>query len=206
MKLFMVNKYVGNLLWAAGLLWAVLLLNACARQPMQFYMLDAEAEAAPVATGGTLPPGMTVGLGPVHLPQYLNRPQMVIETADNQYSLDEQHRWAERLDENVARSLSQQLAARLEPIQLLRFPWSHRQAPDYQVSVDIQILHQAADGYSRLQGQWQIRHQEQPVLGRRFNCRLAASDGVNGIVKAQSLCLSRLGLAIEEGLRESIKP
>jgi uncharacterized lipoprotein YmbA len=181
----------------------MLLLTACASPPIEFYMLDATGEADKPGFDSRLPQGLIIGVGPVHLPEYLNRPQLVIETAENQYRLDERHRWAERLDENVARSLFQQLSAGLVGVQMLRYPWSYRQIIDYQISVDILAFHQAADGFSHLQAQWRIRQQEQNVLVRSFNCKLPADvDNPSDIVKVQSVCLFRLGVEIEAGLAE----
>ena len=138
----------------------------------------------------------------MHLPEYLDRPQIVTEVSENQYQLDERHRWAERLDENIGRTLSQFLADRLGVEQIVRFPWPQKQTIDYQVLITVLELHQAADGNSKLLAQWQIRHKEQTALIKRFDCSLPAAIAVESIVKAQSTCLGRLGGEIETGLRQ----
>ncbi|MDD4914193.1 MAG: PqiC family protein [Methylococcales bacterium] len=201
----MVNKRIDCLTPNRFLLLAALLLNGCASHtPMAFYMLDAEAEAGQAESASALPQNLAVGLGPVHLPEYLNRPQIVVEISENQYRLDEHNRWAERLDENIARTLSRQLAARLGLAYIIRYPWPYRQPMDYQIGMDILLFHQGADGYSHLQTQWQIRRQEQNLLSRQFTCSLPAGDNVNDRVKVQSVCVARLGLEIENGLRELV--
>ncbi len=185
------------------LLISALLLSGCAgNAPLQFYMLNAETDRAENSLFLPLNKQTVLGLGPIHLPDYLDRPQIVVAVGENQYKLDEQHRWAERLDQNIGRALAQLLADRTGVEQVVRFPWAQKQQIDYQVSIDILKFHQAADGHSRLQAQWQIKHQEQTELSKRFDCSVAAKEDADAIVKAQSICLGRLGLDIVTGLRQ----
>lgn len=202
MRLSMANK--SNL---ACLLVLSVCLTACLGQTqLQFFMLETPAGQLNPVAAGTLSKTTLVGLGPIHLPEYLNRPQMVVAVGENQYQLDEQHRWAERLDQNVSRVLAQQLAAKLGLEQVIRHPWPQRQVLDYQVSLDVLQFHQTASGESRFDAQWQIRQQEQIRLARHFNCTLPAdsADPVQ-VVKAQSGCLAKLAEQISLGFAE-IRP
>jgi uncharacterized lipoprotein YmbA len=179
-----------------------LLLNGCAgNTPMQFYMLNADD---PATDTSNLPfdRRLVVGLGPIHLPDYLNRPQIVVEVSKNQYRLDEHHRWAERLDQNIGRALARSLAGRLDVEQVVRHPWPQKQHVDYQVGIDILVFHQSADGQSRLQAQWQIKNQELLLRSRQFDCSLISTDDPDAIVTAQSACLGRLGTDIAAELRQ----
>lgn len=202
MRLFMANKssLVCLLVFSVG-------LSGCLGQSqLQFFMLETPTALLNSVAASTLAKTTVVGLGPIHLPEYLDRPQMVVAVGDNQYQLDEQHRWAERLDQNVSRVLAQQLASHLGLEQVIRHPWPQRQVLDYQVSVDVLQFHQTAGGNSRLDAQWQIRQQEQIRLARHFNCSLPAdsADPVQ-VVKAQSGCLAQLAGQISAGFAE-IRP
>ncbi|WP_347988928.1 PqiC family protein [Methylomonas sp. AM2-LC] len=180
-----------------------LMLSACSsHSPVEFYMLNAETSVDTPSPSVAFNSKLLIGIGPIHVPEYLNRPQMVIAKSENQYVLDEQHRWAENLTENINRSIAQFLAKRLGVEQILRYPWSQRQQIDYQVSVDIFQFHQNADQHSQLNAQWQIKHQEQTLLTHNFSCDVAAQSQPEAIVAAQSTCLSNLGLEIEAGLRQ----
>jgi len=46
----------------------------------------------------------TIGLGPIRLPELLDRPQIVIRTGSNRLQLAEDRRWAESLAENISAS------------------------------------------------------------------------------------------------------
>jgi uncharacterized lipoprotein YmbA len=187
------------------LLAACLLLSACSHEPAKFYLLNANSSNVPSTASPAINGQFLIGLGPIHVPDYLNRPQIVIAQSANQFSLDEQNRWAEPLAENISRSLGQFLAQRLGVEQLVRFPWPTRQVVDYQVSIDIFEFHQGPDQQSHLEAQWQLKHQEQVVQSQPFSCAIAASNQAAEIAQAQSGCLTRLGLVIESDIREQEK-
>lgn len=187
------------------LLFSVLVSGCASKQNTQFYMLNANTGIEANMPNSAFNRNLQIGLGPVHLPEYLNRPQLVVEVSENQYQLDDQHRWAEGLDQNISRALTQLLTSRLGVEQIRRYPWATRQAPDYQIGIDILQFHQGADGNSRLQAQWTLKHQEQIVLGKRFECSIASQVEAGAMVKAQSACLVRLGLDIEVGLRDVLQ-
>ncbi|QWF71491.1 membrane integrity-associated transporter subunit PqiC [Methylomonas paludis] len=199
----MVNNFLVGWGRKSAVLLGISILSACSYTPeMQFYMLNSDPALNVAPQSPLAHKNLVIGLGPLHFPDYLDRPQLVVEVAPNQYRLDEHQRWAERLEQNVSRVLAQFLAERLGVNQVLRYPWPQRQQLDYQVLVDVLEFHQAADGYSHLQALWQIRHQEQTLAAKQFNCRLAAADNAAAIVKAQSSCLTQLGADIEVGLRQ----
>ena len=180
-----------------------LLLGACsAPAPVELYMLKADADPRAATGAQPIDSRLLVGLGPVHLPEYLNRLQLVREVGSHRYQLDEQHRWAEHLDQNIGRALSQQLAGLLGVEQIVLHPWPAKPAVDYQIGVDILEFHQGPDGLNRLQAQWQIRHREQVQLSKRFQCAIASSAEAEAAVSAQSRCLGRLGVEIDAGLRQ----
>jgi len=183
------------------ILFSVMLLNACSRAPMQFYMLSAE-NGTPASTTA-LPAGTVLGLGPIRLPTYLDRPQLVTALSEHQYQLDEHHRWAERLDENIARALGLSLAKQLGVEQVVRYPWQPRQRIDYQLSFDILELHQTAAGQSRLAVQWQLKKAEQTAIGKRFECSEVAAEDAEAIVAAQSRCLARFSEELANAVRQA---
>lgn len=195
MRLFMANKQCGLVISLA------LLLSACGgTSPMRFYML--EAPLAKANQQAVLNKNTVIGLGPIHLPEYLDRPQMVVAMGENQYQFDEKNRWAERLDQNLSRVLAQQLAADLGVEQVVRHPWAPRQTIDYQITLDVLTFHQTASGDNRLSAQWQIKQQDQTLLTKRFECAINAdASQTAAMVKAQSQCVGQLGEAMVSGVQ-----
>ena len=54
--------------------------------------------------------GPVIGVGPITVPKYLDRPQIVTRSGRNQLALGEFDRWAEPLQDNVLRVLAENLA------------------------------------------------------------------------------------------------
>jgi hypothetical protein len=99
----------------------LMLLAACATgtsAPSRFYVLaPLEApEAEP-----QLAPGercLAIGIGPVEIPAYLDRPQIVTRLSNNELNLAEFDKWAEPLRDNLIRVLAENISSLLctEPI------------------------------------------------------------------------------------------
>ncbi|MDD5271753.1 MAG: PqiC family protein [Methylovulum sp.] len=184
---------------------SVLLLSACMHhdsKPIQFYRLTADVGLS-TPPPAPIPEGM-IGLGPIHIPDYLNRPQMMVGLTEHQFKLAEHHRWAERLDQNIALALFKALPDQLGSNRMIRYPWPQRQVVDYQISIDIVEFHVDANGQSRLIAQWSIKHNDQTIIDKRSVYQAAASTSdYDTMVTAQSLCLSQLGQEIAATLRKN---
>lgn len=81
--------------------------------------------------------GLTIGIGPVSIPEYCSRPQMVVWGKDGFLSLAQFDRWAEPLEEAVARTVTQNLLNLVPKANILIFPWSASLMVKYQVVLRI---------------------------------------------------------------------
>jgi uncharacterized protein len=120
-------------------------------QPTRFYTLaavpDAPGEALPA-----LPPDLTVGIGPVTLPPYLDRPQLVTRAGSNRAVLAEFDSWVEPLQGMFARVLAENLTLLLGTDDVLMLP--QRRALDYQVEVDVTRFDVDTGGNAVLDARW----------------------------------------------------
>ncbi len=182
-------------------------ITACVHEtkPVEFYRLSADVGLKQNKKTVGNSKNVIIGLGPIRVPEYLNRPQILTAISDNQYFLSEEHRWAERLDQNILLALYQVLPTQLNTEHVLRYPWSQRQEIDYQVSIDILDLTIDAQGQSHLIAQWSIKPKDKPDIDKRFECILPASTFDYGLmVKAQSQCLTQLGQVLAKSLNDLI--
>ena len=176
---------------------AALLLASCAQPSKKVYVLTA---SGPVPSGG----GVGIGVGPVTLAEYLDRPNLVIQESANQLAVAEDHRWAGDLSSTVARVTAANLGRRLGTGNVRTYPWQNDGEIRYQVTLDIRQLHSGADGFAVLEAGW--RAYSLPDRGlkvsRTFTDREPlASDGYDAMVAAQSRLLERLADSIAAGLR-----
>ena len=86
----------------------LLVLAACSSPPRErFYTLD--APEPPAAAQGA----PSIAVGPVTVPDLVDRPQIVVRGGPNQVHIVEQARWAEPLRSAIARVVAANLAAEL---------------------------------------------------------------------------------------------
>lgn len=178
-----------------ALLFALLalLLSGCARsQPTAWYQLDA---AAPRQSADTVVARrMSIGLGPLVLPEIVNRPQIVTRSGASRVELADRHRWAEPLQDNIARVLRENLAILLGSEQIVAYPWSRDSGVDYQVAIEIVRFEGEGLAQARLEALWSVldREGKTVVPQRRSRHEVpAATADHEGLVAAFSEALSR---------------
>jgi uncharacterized protein len=100
---------------------------------------------------------LTIGVGPVDFPDYLRRLPVVTRVGPTQVDLSDERRWAEPLDKNFTRVLSENLATLLHTQRIEKYPWSLRTKVDYQIEIHVQRFETTGDGQSQLIASWIIR-------------------------------------------------
>ncbi len=79
----------------------------------------------------------TIGVGPIYLPAYLDRPQIVTRVNPNELKFAELDNWAEPLKDNVTRVLVENLSRLLCTDAVVIFPWKKSSPIDYQIDIKI---------------------------------------------------------------------
>ena len=133
---------------------ALALLAGCSRSPrVTFYTLNATAapEAAAPATGSS------VAIGPVTLPELLDRPQLVVRIDANRVDILEIHRWAAPLKSEIPRIIAEDLAVLLKPARVSTYPQNAGMDADYRVQVDIQRFEMTDGKGVALDALWSVR-------------------------------------------------
>jgi len=183
----------------------LLFLGGCVRtKPSKFYRLSAV-----VSVGSTIPaadaePDFVVGVGPVKLPQYLDRPHMVTSASGNEYEIHEFDRWAEPLGDNIASVLGEDLSKLLGPDRVTVFPWIDATGIDYQVVVEVISFEGKPGGKVVLNAQWKIIgvKEEKELLRRKSSLSgSAGGEGYDALVAAQSRLLGDLSAEIEQAIQ-----
>jgi uncharacterized lipoprotein YmbA len=100
---------------------------------------------------------LSIGVGPIGFPDYLRRLAVVTRVAPNRIDLSDETRWAEPLDKNFTRVLSENLATLLNTQRIEKYPWALATKVDYQVEIDVQRFETTSDGQSQLIASWIIR-------------------------------------------------
>jgi len=135
----------------SGWVWTLGALAACSLltprpDPSRFFTLTPIAES-----GDTSAPlrGRVLGLGPITLPQYLDRPELVARVGPNEVRKAVSDYWAGSLQKQFAGTLSQNLQSLVAPSSIVPYPWYAGSPPDVAVEVDVLELERGPDGQWR---------------------------------------------------------
>jgi uncharacterized protein len=204
------RKIVRRLL---GLIVCLSLTGCAVSDPTQFYTLT-QAGAPPVertATASTAESGVgqttnvSIGVGPVMIPAYLDRRQIVIRTGADQVELSAFHRWAEPLEDGMARILAEEIAARVPTERVVTFPWRGvvARAIQYQVVVTVVRFDGHEGGDVTLDTRWRILDSQGGEQAFRRSTVIEASKapGHEPIVAAMTRALVSLGREIALEIR-----
>lgn len=117
----------------------------------QFFVLNAVA-----VESGTATP-IHIGLGPVSLPSYLDRPEMARRVDPNQIAYDAEARWAESLQGNFQRTVAANLVLLLHPTRIEYFPWYRTAKFDAIVTIAVSRFEEQPNGTVALMVRWTVR-------------------------------------------------
>jgi uncharacterized lipoprotein YmbA len=134
------------------------LLTAPKTIQTQFFVLNAVAPA----TGARA--DISIGLGPVTIPSYLDRPAMARRVDEYQIAYDPSLRWAEPLQDNFQRVVAANLVQLIGPQRILLYPWVRSAALDVFVTVAVARFEQQPDGSLLLEARWVVRDRADVLL------------------------------------------
>jgi len=192
---------------AVALAVAPLIVSGCtASKPSRFYVLT-PLEASKEATGAK---GPVLGVGPVVIPQYLDRPEIVTRSNDNRLDLAEFDQWGGRIGDNITRVLAENLSGLLKTDRVSIYPWTDSSALADQVTVDITQFERDQSGAVTLTAFWTIADVQSGKvrLNGRSNIQKAIAPAAAGaasaydpIVAAMSEALASLSQEIATAIK-----
>jgi uncharacterized lipoprotein YmbA len=132
---------------------------------------------------------MLVGMGPIRFPGYLDRQEVVIRSAQNRFEVSENDRWAEPLEENFARILSENLAVLLNTDLITVHPWTAINRPRYHVEIEVLRFEVNSERNAQLLARWTVldgADRKVAVLRESRALRNAKDKSTDGSVAALS--------------------
>lgn len=165
----------------------------------KFYVLSPFPDSKTGKQAAAFESDVAVGIGPIDLPQYLNRPEIVTRASPNQLDLAEFDRWADSLRQNFSRTLTENLSFLLSTHHVAVFPWDGATPIDYQVEVEVNRFEGDADGNAVLTARWSIfgkDGRELLVRKRSHFSEPAGAGDYEALVSAMSRTLANLSREI----------
>ena len=127
-----------------------------AKRRSKFYLLTPTADtAAPAQAAAATSGNFTLGLGPIKLPPYLDRPEVVTRAAPNRLELSKEDRWGESIQNGFTSAIERDLAAQAGATVIV-FPWYNTVHINMQVQIDVYRFETDANGTATLSAKWTI--------------------------------------------------
>lgn len=165
----------------------------------------------PMEPASATPPvprsSLALEIMPVHLPESLQRPQLVTEISPGVLKLLEAHRWGNGLDKDLQRVLVENLTLLTGSHAVVAFPYGERAKATHRLEVNVHRLDGQPGGTLTLQATWMVsRPQGGPALLLRRTTLQRPIQGpdADALVAAHNLILGDLSREIAAELKALI--
>lgn len=185
---------------------AVAVLAGCAQQPDPnlYVMSPSQAAGGNVGNSGTEPVKAVLR---VHLPEYLDRREIVSRSGANELVVNKDDRWAEPLDESVPRVLAENLSNHIPGARVVVPSEAVGEDVPYEYLVSLDAYEPDGKGNVVMRGRWHLRDERKGLVvaeGRIDEHRPLASNAAPEIVAALNESLNDAGRQIAESTVENV--
>jgi uncharacterized lipoprotein YmbA len=138
--------------------------SGCAgSRPSKFYTLNSLDAHGNLSKMALQERGIAVAIGPVAIPDYLDRPQILTRSGPRELELAEFDRWAGSLEQDVSRVLAENLSGLLAPDNVIVLRWGRDAYPypaKYRVGVDVTRFEGTIGKSVILAARWSVSREE----------------------------------------------
>jgi len=166
------------------------LLTGCISVPTstepRFYMLQA-LDKSEVKNHYQIASGTVIAVGPVRIPHYLDRPQIVSQNKNTTLEFAQFDRWGEPLNQSFKRVISEDLSLMLPEADIEKYPYNSLIPVKYQVIFEVLEMKNDINGETSLSVQWSIidvKYNKVMVNKKSLFSRPVDPKDYQGLVKA----------------------
>ena len=147
-----------------------------------------------------------IGLGPVALPEYLDRAAIVTRVSNTRLVVNESHRWAGTLHADIVRVLASNLERHHQVKEVVIFPWASRIEPDFRFKVEIKTFEGGLGDNVTLEAVWSLTSTKSGQMALRRVSLIQEKSNVNGmegLVAAMGSAISGLSREMAEAIEKT---
>ncbi len=177
----------------AGFVCLLLLAGCAARTPEVSYYSLSSMGPFEGSVHNMVKSDISLGIGPVTIPDYLKRAQIATRLGDNRFRFDEFHRWSGLFEENIVTVVGNNLGILLGTDKIASYPWLDYFTPDYRIIIQFQQFDGNLQGEAKLIARWAISDstgQTMLASGRSEMSVPLAEATYLGLVEANSRLLA----------------
>ena len=187
---------------------AIFVVSACSSSPPVRYFslnpIDADFRQDP-------DDAVMLGLGPIRMPDYLNRSQIVWRGANAEMRVNQFSRWSEPLAKSLLRIVSTDVDNLLQGVVVVVFPYEPfvRDQVDYRLVGDVNRFDAESTGQVVLEVQWGVAEVDGrvvvPVRRNRYQAQAATAGDPVDVVKAMNDALAQFSRDVASKLEAAIQ-
>ena len=181
-------------------LFALGLAAGCLRgtPPPDYYTLSAAGGASAAALAER--PGLGLAVGPIEIPRYVDRPELVTRVGAHGLVPWNEHRWGGSLRTDLLDAVARDLGALLGTLRVVVYPAEARFPVHYRVLIDFRALDVEPERAVLLHAVWTVAGADGRALLVQESSfeEPVASPGFEDLVAAQRSALGRLDREIAE--------
>ncbi|BAN27922.1 PqiC family protein [Caballeronia insecticola] len=184
---------------------AMAILAGCTSPRASFYRLSADPSLS-AATARA--PQRPVIVGPVTVPDLVDRPQIVTRNTNNEVALNEYARWGEPLRSSVADAIAGDLAVLLGSNRVAVASRAVADPQAYRVRVDIQQFESVPGDAVAIDAQWSVRRfgDDNALNGRSLVREPVTGPDFDALVAAHSRALASVSRDIATAIERDPLP
>jgi uncharacterized protein len=181
------------------------MLAGCSSPPASFYHLSADPSLTAATTRASSQP---VIVGPVTVPDLVDRPQIVTRSTNNQVAFNEYARWGEPLKSSIADAIAGDLALLLGSDRVAPASRSIADAQAWRVRVDIQQFESVPGDAVAIDAQWSVRRfgDDNALTGRSLVREPVTGSDWDALVAAHSRALASVSRDIANAIARNPSP
>lgn len=130
------------------------MLYSCGSSASSFYILTPTNNYQQLESN--FENNISIGIGNLELPDYLQKPQIVTFKNNNELHFDEFNRWAQPLDENFTDIVLENLSNMIPTNNIYLFMWPEEKLDIYQVTIKINQFELRSDSTVVLDARWSV--------------------------------------------------
>jgi uncharacterized lipoprotein YmbA len=177
-------------------------------KPSRFYLLRSMESAKPDNALAKEKKSISLLIGPITLPAYLDRNQFVTRTTGNELVIAEFKRWGEPLKDSFYRVLLEDLSLLLGGAEIYAYDRSGSIKTDYQVVMDVTRFDSLPEKGACLTVFWRVLGNDgnSPLISRKSVFREPVASGdMEAVVAAQNQTLTAFGREIAATIQSHAK-
>ena len=188
---------------ALGALLAVQ-FGCASSPPSRFYLLSSLDTINPEMKSSADERCFSIGIGPIRIPDYLDRPQIVTRGPSGGIAFAEFERWGEPMRDNLTHALAKNLSILLCTKTIAFFPWRGGIPIDYRIEMNVLGLDGSLGGNVSLEAWWMVFSgdgKKMLVSKKSTFTEAVGGQDYRSLVSAQSRVLGHLSHEIAEAIR-----